>query len=167
MMRSIIAFLFALFTLPVHADAYVAAGHGFRAQSGHVAVGVTPVHFDRARLGGELAFYSMGEQPEGFENINRMAEVNLVGFADFTERITGFAKFGANNTHWSHNGTNDYDRSGDSLWGWHGGVGVETSIAGGLSGYLQATAYQYRQVNNPNNGGYTYAGFGLRYRFKD
>lgn len=166
-MRHLTAFLIVLFTLPAHAGTYVATGHGFRTQSWHAAAGITPLEFERSRVGVEVAAYSMGEQPDGFENINRMAEINVVGFADFTDRFTGFAKFGANNTKWSHNGTNDYDRAGDNLWGWHGGVGVETPIAGGLSGYLQVTTYQYRQVNNPHNGGYTYSGFGLRYRFKD
>jgi hypothetical protein len=147
------------------ADASLAVGHGFRADSWHAAAGVTPLQFERGRIGGELAFYSMGEQPDGFENINRMAEINLIGFSDFTDRVTGFAKVGANNTRWSHNGTNDYDRSGDSLWGWQAGVGLETAIAGDLSAYMQVTTYEYRQVNNPNKGGYTYSGFGLRYRF--
>jgi hypothetical protein len=157
-----------LATIPAlaSADAYVAAGHGFRAQSWHAAIGATPLQFERGRIGGELAFYSMGEQPEGYENINRMAEVNVVGFADFTDRFTGFAKLGANSTRWSHNGTNDYDRSGDSLWGWQAGVGVETPITRNLSAYLQVTTYEYRQVNNPNNGGYTYSGLGVRYTFK-
>ncbi|MCU0922559.1 MAG: hypothetical protein MUF16_19910 [Burkholderiaceae bacterium] len=155
----------ALLSAPAAAGGYVSAGHGFRAQSWHVTAGLTPLEFERSRVGIEVAAYSMGEQPDGFENINRMAEVSVIGFADLTDRIAMFAKFGANNTHWSHNGTNDYDRSDDDLWGWHGGIGIETPLAWNLSAYLQATTYQYRQVNNPNMGGYTYSGLGIRYTF--
>jgi len=147
----------------VYADPYIALGHGFRGESGHIALGYKFTD----NIAAETAFYSMGDQPPGFENINRMAELNVLGFTKFNNKLLGFGKFGANNTKWSHNGTNDYDRSNDSLWGWHGGVGIELLLKDNLSMYAQATTYQYRQVNNPNMGGYTYSGLGFRYTFKD
>jgi opacity protein-like surface antigen len=157
--------LLILFSSIASAEVYLTVGHGFRAQSYRAAAGWLPFDLGNGRMGAEVGFSSMGEQPEGYNNINRMAEINIAAYIQFNDRLTGFGKVGANNTKWSHNGTNDYDRSGDSLWGWHVSIGLETPITENLFLQGQVATYEYRQVNNPNMGGYTYPSIGIRWRF--
>lgn len=152
--------LFLLIPTLVWADPYVTVGHGFRDQSYRAAVG-----YLHGSVGAEIGFSSMGKQPAGYNNINRMAEINLAGYAPLGGGVVGFGKFGVNNTKWSHNGTNTYDRSGDSLWGFQGGVGVEYPVTKNLTAQAQVMVYEYRQVNNPNMGGFTYPSIGLRWSF--
>ena len=166
-MRYTLLALALLATPALAVEPYVAVSHGFRAESYGVAVGADIIKLDNGSFGVEGAFTSMGRQPAGYHNINRMAEVNLVAHVKFSERVYGFAKVGANNTAWSHNGTNSYDRSGDSLWGWHVGAGLEMPLPFTDNLMLQAgmTTYEYVQVNNPNKGGFSHQYVGLRYLF--
>lgn len=152
----------ALIALPAWAGgAYLSAGYDVRLR--HHAYDVSAGWLHSNGLGAEIGFTSMGEQPDGYENINRFVMLNAVGFARFTERIHGFAKAGIHTSEYSYNGTNDYDRSGDSLLGYQAMAGIETPLAKNLMFYGQGAVYSYRQVNNPNVGGTSRATIGLRY----
>ncbi len=143
---------------------YLEAAKGFRGGSYNVSAGWEPIKLDNGTIGGEIAYTDCGDQPDG-NNINRMLQFNITGHVKFSPRIHGFAKIGVNNTDTSYNGTNTYDRSGDSLWGYNAGAGLETPLGYNTMLYAQVTVFEYRQVNNPNMGGYTYPSIGLRYVF--
>jgi opacity protein-like surface antigen len=154
----------ALLPFPAHSSGlYVSAGYDVRLR--HHAYEVSAGWIHRTGLGAEVGFVSMGEQPDGYENINRFVTLNAVGYAKFTERVYGFAKAGIHTSEFSHNGTNDYDRSGDDLIGYQAMAGLETPLAKNLMLYGQAAVYSYRQVNNPKVGGTNRASIGLRYSF--
>jgi opacity protein-like surface antigen len=149
------------------ADAYVSAGiNPSRSQAYSIGAGWLPFGNGDNRLGLELEYASYGEQPPGYPNLNRTVNISIVGFARFSERIGGFGRAGTNNSHFSYNGTNDYDRSGDNLWGHHMGAGLEYVLTENLRLQAQITAFTYVQVNNPNDGIYHHATVGLRYVFK-
>ena len=152
-----------LMVQPALAETYVSATHGVREQAYSVSIGYLPLSFGTAHAGVELAFASMGKQPEGFNNINRMVDVSFLVNTNLSENLSGFGRVGFNNTEHSHNGTNNYDRSKDSLWGVHTGIGLSYQLTGSLSALVQVTTYAYRQVNNPNIGGFTFPSIGLKY----
>ena len=162
MIRLLLAIVLLL-PLAASAGLYLSAGYDVRLR--HHAYEVSAGWIHRTGLGAEVGFVSMGEKPTGYENINRFVSLNAVGYSKFTDRVYGFAKAGIHTSEFSHNGTNDYDRSGDDLIGYQAMAGLETPLAKNLMLYGQAAVYSYRQVNNPNVGGTNRATIGLRYSF--
>lgn len=146
-----------------YADVYMALGASAREKSYNVSVGWHPLETESAKIGAEVEFASMGKQPSGYNNINRMVSVSAVAHVHLIGDVYGFGKFGINNTKYSYNGTNNYDRSNDSLWGTVTAVGVEYKYTDNLYFQVHGDTHRYRQVNNPNIGGFTYIGAGIRY----
>lgn len=149
--------------MPALADPYAAVGYDMRMRDKSVDVTLGWLH--ESGLGVEMGYENMGRQPAPHRNINQFATVNVVGFHKVNEHLTWYAKAGIHTSKWSHNGTNDYDRSKDSLIGYQAAMGVETPLYKGATLYAQYTVYEYRQVNNPNMGGFHKPSFGLRYHF--
>jgi hypothetical protein len=143
---------------------YVSVGYhaALRDQSYDVTAGWLS---DRG-LGVEVGFENMGRQPPGFPNINKFVTLNLVGRTKFYDWLYGYGKGGIHTSKYSYNGTNDYDRSGDSLIGYQAAVGLETPVyKDSVMLYAQYTVYEYRQVNNPNMGGFHKPSIGIRVHF--
>ena len=148
----------------VLATGYVGVGYDMRmrAQSYDVTVG----WLHDIGLGVEVGFENMGEQPPGYPNINRFVTLNGVGYTKFHDRLYGYGKMGIHTSKYSHNGTNNYDRSKDSLIGYQAAVGLETPLyKNTVMLYGQWAVYEYRQVNNPNMGGFHKPSLGIRVKF--
>lgn len=158
----LIALFFPMYS---QADGYISVDTNFREEGFTFAAGWLPFKLDNGSIGGEIAFTSCGKQPEGFNNINKMLQANLVGRVYFSPSIIGFGKVGIHTTEYSENGTNDYDRKGDSLIGYNATAGIETPITENIMLYGSVTVFEYRQVNNKNMGGYTYPSIGFKYVF--
>lgn len=154
--------LFLLGTQVVIADSYVLLGKGVRQGSYNLVVGKHLIKTDNAKLGLEVEFSSMGAQPRGFQNVNKMINLTGVTHARLSDRWHGFGKFGANNTYYSHNGSNSYSRKNDSLWGWVASVGLEYELTDSVYTHVGVATHEYRQVNNPNMGGFTHSYAGIR-----
>jgi len=159
-----LAALAALTSAPTHADVYVAAGYDVRMRDQSYDVALGWLH--RSGLGVEVAFENMGEQAPGFPNLNKFLSVSAIGYTKFSDRLYGYGKFGVHTSKFSHNGTNSYDREGDSLIGYQAAVGLETPLyRDTVKLYGQFAVYEYRQVNNPNMGGFHKPSVGLRVLF--
>ena len=167
--RAAIASLFIAFLLvilPAQADElgiYAYAGKGLRNGAYNVGIGYEPIKIGNGRIGGDLEFIDAGEQPEPHRNINRFLNLNVVAHVPFSDRVTGFGKFGISSTRFSHNGTNDYEAD-KSFKGLTASVGLETPITKNLMLGFQVSVFEYQQANNPNMGGYSNAVLMLRYK---
>lgn len=147
-------------------DFYVTAGHGFREHSVAASLGWTPVKIGNAKIGAELEFKGLGKQPEGFDNLSKMASIFLVGEIPITEKISLYGKVGANNTHWSYNGSgNGYVRGNESLWGSVTGVGARYNFVKNAFIQIDFQTYEYMQVDQPVIGGYGHGSISLGFRF--
>lgn len=150
-------------TRDAHADVYVAAGYGATLRD--KSVDLTAGWLHSSGLGVEIGYENMGRQPAGYNNVNKFLTLNVVGFTKFSDRLYGYGKAGIHSSKLSHNGTNNYDRSGDSLIGYQAAVGLETPLYKGVTLYGQWSVYEYRQVNNPNMGGFHKPSVGVRIKF--
>lgn len=157
--------LLCLLSTQAVADTYITLGHGFRYEAYNVAVGHHLIDLDNAKIGVEAEFASMGQQPPGYPNINRMVNLTGIVHSHLGGNLYGFGKFGINNTRFSHNGTNDYDRAKDTLWGYAASVGLEYRLTDNVHLHGGVQTHEYRQVNNPNMGGFTYPHVGVRVLF--
>ena len=166
MIRALAALSLLPFTAHA-ADFYLSAGiNPTRSQAYNLSVGWLPFGTGDNRLGVDLEYASYGEQPPGYPNLNKTVNLSIIGFARFSDRVGGFGRAGTNNSYFSYNGTNDYDRSGDNLWGHHIGAGLEYVWSEKVRLHIQSTAFSYVQVNNPNDGIYHHTSVGIRYLLK-
>lgn len=149
---------------PATAGPYVSAGYDIRLRDQSYDVNIGWLH--SSGLGVDVGFENMGRQPPGFPNVNKFVTLSAIGYTKFFDRLYGYGKAGIHTSKYSHNGTNNYDRSGDSLIGYQAAVGLETPLyKDKVMLYGQVAVYQYRQVNNPNMGGYNKPSIGLRVKF--
>jgi len=164
-MKTLFAAFLLLLPLAAQAsDLYASIGKGLRHGAYNVAVGYEPINLRDGRIGIEAEFIDAGEQPNPHRNINRFLNLNIVGHVPFTEKISGFGKFGISSTRYSHNGTNDYIAD-ESFNGMTASVGLETPLTKNLMAGFQVSVFEYQQVNNPNMGGYSNAVIMMRYKF--
>ena len=161
-MKYIIALLLTISTAQA-SDFYVCAGKGLRNGAYNVGLGYEPITIGNGKLGAELELIDAGEQPEPHPNINRFININAVAHVRFTERVTGFGKFGVSSTRFSHNGVNDYEAD-KAFKGWTASVGLETPLTKNLMGGAQVSVFEYQQASNPNMGGYSNAVLFLRWK---
>jgi hypothetical protein len=144
-------------------DIYLSLGKGLRHGAYNVAAGWEPITLGHAKLGAELEFIDCGEQPDPYQNINRMLNINAVAHVKFNDYVTGFGKYGVSSTRYSHNGTNSYEAD-DGFVGTTASVGLETPLNKNLMVGFQASVFEYQQSNNPNMGGYSNAVIHVRWK---
>jgi len=161
-MKYLLALLLTISTAQA-SDFYISIGKGLRHGAYTVASGFEPIAVGNAKLGVELELNDAGEQPEPHKNINRFLNLSVVAHTKFTERITGFGKFGISSTRFSHNGTNDYEAD-KGFNGMTASVGLETPLTKNLMGGVQVSVMEYQQASNPNMGGYSNAVLFLRWK---
>ncbi len=139
-------------------NVYATVGISHREQAWNGAIGYNFNNF----MALEAEYINAGVQPEGFNNINRVVNIDIVGRARLMDRLVGFGKLGLTSAYFSYNGFNDYEHD-KGFVGHNIGLGLEYEISKKAAAQFEFVLLHYQQTTVPYLGSYGYYSFGLNY----